>query len=64
MNRREGESRLGRHNLMPNSKPFVPIIRTMVSHSQSKSTYMGSTNRNLQIESNVVSLAFYSDEIR
>lgn len=62
--RRESENRFGRHNLVPNSKPFVPIIRTMTSHSPMKATYIPTPIKNLQIQSNVVSFVYYNDEIR
>ena len=62
--RKEGENRFGRHNLIPNSKPLVPIIRTMAVHSPSKATYIDTPYKNLQIQSNVISFAYYNDESR
>ena len=61
---REGENRFGRHNLVPNSKPSVPVMRTMASHSPSKATYIPKPIKNLRIQSSVISFRYYNDEMR
>ncbi len=61
---REGQNKFGRHNLVPNSKPSVAIIRTAASQSAPRVSYVEAPLRHLSIASNVVNVAYYNDESR